>query len=539
MRKKMNVSRCRVFQKFIDRQVLTIKPRFKISDLYGSCIFVGVWVLVFWFGRDRLFRDPGTFFHTIIGDTILKTAKFPHADCFTFTRYGSDWIVNQWLGECVFAFVHRIAGLDGLLVLAVSLVSILYAYLAFKIERSGMNLMLGVVLLSFSLAAVSHHLHVRPHLFTILFMAVLYSKLCDIDMQRTRETSLVWLIPFFVVWVNIHSGALGGLCTLLIVSAGWTLSRLLGLPNPLQSAKSVFILWGLTALCLLTVFINPYFQELPVTWFRVMRSSAISELIVEHASLLTHIRHGDPKIYLTMAAIFCLAAFYFALLIGTEWRDRRVTWYIPLIWLILSLSRIRHAPLFSVVALLAMAEMFPYCGWVKALGKRGCVTFQPRGQNQARPIPPGYKYTIPVLIMALSFFACVGSNQLPSGAQKWARLDATYWPVEVLPELKLMEKASPRGTPIFNDMLFGGFLIYHTPGFRVFIDDRCDLYMENFLLRYVKAEKSDFEAWTKQYRFNIALLETNSNYQKYFEADPDWLIVKKCRSAVLYRKTLE
>ncbi len=111
-----------------------------------------------------------------------------------------------------------------------------------------------------------------------------------------------------------------------------------------------------------------------------------------------------------------------------------------------------------------------------------------------------------------------------------------HWPIEILPELKRIEKEVPQGTPIFNDMLFGGFLIYHTPGFRVFVDDRCELYEEGFLLRYVKAKKSDFDAWSTQYPFHIALLEINSSYRKYFDDDHNWLVVKRCRAAVLYRK---
>jgi hypothetical protein len=38
------------------------------------------------------------------------------------------------------------------------------------------------------------------------------------------------------------------------------------------------------------------------------------------------------------------------------------------------------------------------------------------------------------------------------------------------------EGEHPDGTPIFNEVLFGGFLIYLTLGLRVFIDDRCELY---------------------------------------------------------------
>jgi hypothetical protein len=85
-------------------------------------------------------------------------------------------------------------------------------------------------------------------------------------------------------------------------------------------------------------------------------------------------------------------------------------------------------------------------------------------------------------------------------------------------------------------MLFGGFLMYQTPGLRVFIDDRCELYGDGFLLKYVKADRPDFEAWTTAYRFDLALLEPDSNYRKYFEEDPDWHVVKRTPSAVLYEK---
>ena len=511
--------------------------KFKITNYFSTFIFSSVWFILFCVGRDRLFRDPGTFFHTAIGEKILNTWQFPYVDYFTFTHSGNTWIAQQWLGECIMGFVRTFLGLDGLLVLAVSLISILYAFLASKIERSGMNLMLGSLLLVVSLAAASHNLHVRPHLFTMLFMAVLYSKLCDIDMQRSRELSLFWLLPFFIIWVNIHGGVLGGLCTLLIAVTGWTLTWPLEFHSPFRTAKSVFMLWGLTSLCLLTIFINPYVQDLPLAWFKIMNSSATAELIQEHASLLTHLRHGDPQTYLTLSIIFCLAVFYFALLAGTDMRDRRVTWYIPLIWLFLSLSRIRHAPLFSVVALIAIAEMFPYCRWVKSLGERGYVTFQLRKQNQEKRKPSGYKYTLPVLIVTLALLACIGSNNLPSTAQKWVKLDPTHWPVEILPELKSIEKEVPPGTPIFNDMLFGGFLIYHTPGFRVFIDDRCELYTDDFLFRYVGAKKSDFDDWLRQYDLKIALLQINSNYRKYLDQDPRWRVVSKSSSAVLYQKS--
>jgi len=513
--------------------------KFRTFFSYSTSVFLSVWLLLFIAGRSRLFRDPGTFFHVTIGKNILADGRFPCADIYTFSHFGNAWIAQQWLGECLMAFVHRLAGFDGLLVLTVSLIAALYALLALRIDRSGMNLMLGSLILAFSLAAASHNLHVRPHLFTILFLAILFAKLCDIDMKRTSYGSLFWLVPFFLIWVNIHGGALGGLCTLLITVTGWTFARRFGFNTPIRSFKWIYALWIITLLCFSTIYFNPYFQALPLAWLEIMGSKATAELIEEHASVLNLLRHGDPTSFVTVAIVFCLGLFYFVLLAGTDVKERRITWYIPLVWLILSFSRIRHAPLFAVVAVIAIAEIFPYCRWVTSLGNRGLITFQIRKNGRETGKRSRLQYVLPAVIVAVALLACQGSGKLSSTDQKWVKLDAAHWPVEILPELKAIEKEVPQGTPIFNDMLLGGFLIYHTPGFRVFIDDRCELYEDEFLLRYVKAKKSDFDAWSNQYPFHIALLEIDSNYRKYFEDDKMWFVVKQDRAAVLYRKIIQ
>ena len=267
-----------------------------------------------------------------------------------------------------------------------------------------------------------------------------------------------------------------------------------------------------------------------------MGSSAISQLIQEHASVLTLLYYGETSSYVTIFLLLCFGLFYSALLVGIDRKDRRITWYIPLVWFFLSLSRIRHAPLFAMMAVVGIAEMFPYCRWVRSLGERGLVTFRVRDMAHEMSERSVSRYLIPVVITVVALIAFHGSAQLPSTAQKWVKLDASHWPIELLPELQAIEKSRPQGTPIFNDMLFGGFLMYHTPGFRVFIDDRCELYGDKLMIKYVKADRSDYEAWEKIYRFDLALLSTNSNYGKYFEGNPDWRVIKRCRAAVLYQR---
>jgi hypothetical protein len=123
-------------------------------------------------------------------------------------------------------------------------------------------------------------------------------------------------------------------------------------------------------------------------------------------------------------------------------------------------------------------------------------------------------WIIPVTVIFSMVAYVTVSQRIPLRGHGWARLDHQHWPIELLPELQAYERNRPEGTPIFNDMLFGGFLIYYTPRLRVFIDDRCELYGDDRLLAYVNAEPSRFEDWQERYGFDMALTEAGSSFER-------------------------
>ena len=513
--------------------------RFKNLHPLNVSTFVLVLLLLFAAGQSKLFRDPGTFAHTAFGNYILDRYHFIYQDSFSFTRLGEPWIAQQWLGECIMAAIHRLAGFDGLLIVTVCLIALLYSCLCASVERSGMNVVLGSLILALSLGASSHHFHVRPHLATIFFMTVLFARLCDVEAGRKNLTALFWLIPILVVWANMHGGVLGGLATLLMVASGWSLIYLLGSISPVHNKRALAILWTVVFLGFAAPLVNPYGLKLPATWIDIMGSDAVAQLMQEHASIVSLFYRGEATSYITVSFLLCLGLFYIALLAGTDLKDQKVTWYIPLVWFFLSLSRIRHAPLFAVLAVVAIAEIFPCCNWVRNLGSKGFVSFRLRKVSDEMGGKYPKHYLIAAAVAAIALLAFQGSAQMPSTAQKWVMLDRAHWPVDLLTELQSIEKSRPPGTPIFNDMLFGGFLIYHTPSLRVFIDDRCELYGDELLMKYAAADRSDFETWEKTYCFDLALLLPNSNYRKYFEENPDWRTAKQCEAGVLYERSGE
>jgi hypothetical protein len=489
-----------------------------------TVVFLGTWFLLMFFGRTQLFRDPGTFSHIVFGERILSTQQLFHTDIYSFTFGGKPWIAQQWLGECVMAIIHKLSGFDGLLVVTVTLVAFLYAWLMNRLMKAGIHFSLALLILSLTFLASSHHYHIRPHVVTVLFLAFLFSRLCDYEVGRLRIGSLFWLVPVFILWANIHGGVLGGLGTLGLTILGWLFLKIIFKEPPIRSYKEEMLLVVLLIGCILSVFINPYGSELPKTWFSIMSSPAIPLIIQEHASLA---KTGSWH-------ILALGIFYLIALMGIFPKRPRITWLIPLVWLALTWSRTRNGPLFAVTAAIALSDMFPHVRWARWLSRKGSRIFHVEAVNStAKKISPSH-LAVPSMVLAMTVALNLASVQVPLIGHGWVRMDINHWPVDLLPELQEIEKANPEGTPIFNDYRLGAFLMFYTPRFRVFIDDRCELYGDDFLLNYVNAKPSMVNQWAEKYRFKIALMESGSPLDNYLKENNEWRLIKRVSSAALY-----
>ncbi len=146
---------------------------------------------------------------------------------------------------------------------------------------------------------------------------------------------------------------------------------------------------------------------------------------------------------------------------------------------------------------------------------------------------------LPFALMASSLVLQRADLQVPLLGRGWARLHADSNPVELLPDLRAYERSRPVGAPIFNEMIYGGFLIYSTPGLRVFIDDRCELYGERRLLEYQQALLQDparVDHWAGEYGFDAALIENGSGFDRYLASARGWEVIRRTPKATLYRR---
>lgn len=494
-------------------------------------IFLVLWLILLVGGRSRLFQDPGTFWHTVVGEEILRTGEFPVADTFSFTFAGRPWIPHQWLGECVMALVHRVDGLDSLLLAAATLLSCLFTWMAARLIRSGLHWSLAMVIVGLGVAASSSHFHIRPHLGTMVLLGATVALLCAFEARQIGLCRLVWLVPLFMLWTNLHGGMLGGWGTLVLASLGWIAAWGLGWKSPLQDRREVLLLAGLVLACGLTAFVNPYGGWMPRIWLEIMGAD-LPEFIEEHAPL--HWTRPEGITVLT------LGVFYLAVLASARPLKPRVVWLLPLVWFYLACSRVRHSPLFAITTLVVLADLLPNTRLARWLARPGSDLFQfPSPDALHSPsstLPP----LLPLLLLFAGLVLQAFRIPFPLLGHGWARLDPDYWPVGLLSELKAREQP---GRPIFNEYLFGGFLIYFTPGYRVFVDDRCELYGNEWLKEYVQAERGQdvpqrMEQWEKQYLpFDLALTRPGSGFDEYFRGSAAWSRIPSTSSAAnLYQR---
>src|SRR5207247_6768057 len=134
----------------------------------------------------------------------------------------------------------------------------------------------------------SWHLYVGPRIVAIVCLGMMYGMLCDFERGRIGFRGLLWLILLSIVWTNVHGGILGGLATMMLAWAGWSLYRVVGWESPFIGFRQIVSLALVIIACGLAILINPYGLDLPRAWQIVMKAD-LQDLMIEHDLLVTSI----------------------------------------------------------------------------------------------------------------------------------------------------------------------------------------------------------------------------------------------------------
>lgn len=465
------------------------------------------------FGWSQMLSDGDAGWHMRVGQWILAHGCVPTQDFFSFSKAGQPWFAWEWLSDVIFALAHSWLGLKGMVWLAASLFLSVVGLVFYRVVRAGANIFVAVPLTMIAVGVIRIHLLARPHMFTLLFVAL---ALWLIDRDLNQPTRWIWtLVPLTILWTNLHGGWAALVAILAVVSAGAAAEALAGRRDFFAARRYA----TLAACCAAASLVNPYGWQLHVHMGAYLDSKWINDAVEEFQA--PRFRTEGQR----MLEIILLGALIAA---GFQLRRRRfIQPFLLLFWTHASITSVRHAPILAIVALPVLAAGLA-SGW-NQLARR----FR--------------KSSLPGIIHA------VGRDMQPSISRP------TLW--SVLPMLVLVTPLLPLQWPAnFPDKMFpvsfvdryqpviaqarllttdewADYLLYRNyPNQRVFFDGRSDFYGERLgreFLRLVNGHY-DWDKLLKKHKIDAVMLPPATPLSSLLKGCRQWRIAADSGDEILF-----
>lgn len=482
-------------------------------------IFV-IWVVVIpvGFGSRLINSDGDVARHIRLGDWILDHHALPKVDFFSHTMAGRPFIAFEWGSEVVYALAYRAAGLAGVAVLAGLVLALTYALVArFLIRRGGDPLLAYFVSMGAAVLSAAHWL-ARPHLFTMLAVVLL------LELLERRGRRTLWpYVPLFLVWSNLHGGFFYGCITLAIYAVGELIeSRFTPGGTRAEWLASARHHGTALGLALLVSLVNPngYRNLAHVAGF--FGNSAILRQTQEFMSPDFHTVNGKIFLLVLLAVIATLAL-----------TRRRPT--IPVLLLLLanlafSLISQRNIELFALLVLPLLALTYDAEWRALPVLRRAKEVFL-REHGGAYSGAGAAVCAVLLAGVALSGGKVAGVEVVPD------RFDPKVFPADAVAEAR---RAGLDGR-MFNNFIWGGYLLQAWPEQRVFIDGGTDHYGEQLFKEYIQVWNLEpgWQGVMRRRGIDLALISPHSRLAYELAEHKGWSTWYCDSTAVILRGRIE
>jgi hypothetical protein len=472
-------------------------------------------LLVLFILTTREVTDPDFWWHLKAGQYIFENAKIPHADIFSFTFAGREWVTHEWLSEVLIYVTFKWLGWGGLVITFALLITSAFAISYLNCEKTeALPFIAWLAVLSGALATAPVW-GVRPQMFSLLltsvFLAVLNSYL------RGATARNLWLLPpLMLLWVNLHGGYVLGLVLIAIALAGIILDGLFEKKPRAEILKSVAPLALIFLACLVVVPVNPNGVRMFSYPFETLSSPVMQEHIEEWFSPNFHQTRFLPLAAL-MFTVFAVLALSPRRARLSELLMLSATGYAVL-------RSGRHLPIFAFAAVPLLAEHASL--WIKS--REFSARFNsPESLASARPslLRPA------LLVVAL----CVSMINVRQVLARQAGVEAERFPASAV---EFLRAENPPG-PIFNWYDWGGYLIWKLyPERRVYIDGRADVYGDAFIEEFLRASRGegDWREPLRRYEIRTVITKPDSPLVSLLEHEGGWSKAFEDKQAVVLIK---
>jgi len=450
-------------------------------------------------------QDPDYFWHITAGQLIADTGRVPLTDPFSFTWAGQPWTPHEWLSEVLMYWLvsgpGRIAALFVFGLLPASIIAVQAA----MVSRRGVRALAFIGPATLAGLVITPYVTLRPQAESWLMLSILLWVLLELRPDHPRRALL--LIPFFVLWANLHG--------VYVIGLG------------VVGVYLLFTLFDRTPMA-------PAWRWMLATMIGVIGASMVTP--AGPIGILYPLRYVDAGDWgLANIAEWQSPSFHepahwaflaMIVLVGLNGGRRTPGWLVMLSWvgIALGLAAERNVPIAAVFCLPTLALGVE--DRLHAPSSRQLKLSRALGRRLL-------ELGAAIAIVAGTFLFVVPRNL---GAGIDADI-AMRFPVAAVDRLMQIEP----NARVFAEYGWGGYVInrMHPTGGRVFVDGRNDMYSQQILQDYSAIRAAD-RGWPKlaaRYRVQAILLRPEDTLTRGPAVDAGWCEVYRDSTQVLYLRT--
>lgn len=370
--------------------------------------------------------DPDLGWHLAYGERFLQNRAIIRSDSFTWTMQGYEWGNSYFLYQIIVAFLMDNIGF--------SITAVIFGIIA------GLSIIIilprkvdifTVFLVILGAGFASSNLAVRPHVFDVLFFALILNLLSK-GFHSTKKALFFWLL-FFALWANIHVGFLVGIATLVCFVFFEKLKS--------KSFEKAVSWAGVHFLAIFTgTLLTPFSYRM---WMSIIFDSGGTEAWLR-------IKEFHSIIYFFPANIFFgISGVIFIYILRSNFQRKNLSWILTISFL------------FCLPFVMVFFAMFWAIGFIFIASRNLKIELIKMNvwQKLAVILP------VSLVIFALFINYLLGILESLDINRLLSKQGYPLRAIEYLKKEKLTEA-------VFNDYGWGGYLIWKAPEIKVFIDGR-------------------------------------------------------------------
>lgn len=413
--------------------------------------------------------DPDFGWHLRNGE-LIQTIGFFKTDPFSYTMPSFPVVSHAWGSGVLFSIINSTLGYWALSVifslLAIGTIAFSLPKEFWQKSKDKTFVIWKSMIWIVSFAAIFPIGGVRPQVISWFLLAIL------LKILRSEKTvdfkNKIALIPFFILWANLHGSFIAGFIVYAIVIFG-------------KSIREKSLLWRdilVFISCVFATLLNPYGISL---WREVWET-------VTSTTLRFAIMEWMPTFFVANTAYFFIVCLSVALFIRFWKKFLLEERLLFLFFLIQSLSGARHIPLFVIISTKVLIL---------------CYLFL---KKEIDRLPKISKDRFEKFVLILFSVGCIVSlmNLYSSFKSSMVISEKNFFPKEAISFIKQNQLEGE----IFSEYGWGGYLIWKMPERKVFIDGRMAIW------KWDGNPESESSEIMKEY---LDILKSEKDYKPVFE----------------------